>query len=84
MSILKKYFFLILLFAYAFAFVIFWGKLWLDLEKKPQAGGQSPVPVMSLGQLNKISAQLDNRTKLESTEKIDLGKFNFGKIEPFN
>ncbi len=84
MSIFKKYFSLILFFVYALAFVIFWGKLWLDLEKKPQASGQSSVPVMSIGQLDKITTQLDKRTKLEFTQKIDLEKINFGKIEPFN
>lgn len=84
MSILKKHLFLILLLVYIFAFVIFWGKLWLDLEKKPQASGQSSVPVLSTSQLNKITTQLDMREKLDYGQKIDLEKINFGKIEPFS
>lgn len=84
MSVFKKHLFLVLLLVYTFAFVIFWGKLWLELEKKPFVGGQASVPVLSTSQLNKITTQLDKREKLDYGQKIDLENINFGKIEPFS
>lgn len=78
-------FWLIFLIIYAMLFVAFLGKNLLEISKKqPFPVAQSSIPSLSVGQLDQISAKLEEREKLNYTEKIDLTKFQFGKTEPFN
>jgi len=76
--------FLIFIVVYALVFVTFLGKLILEMNRAPQLNNQSSIPTLSTSQLDKISAKIGNREKLDYPEKIDLTKINFGKIEPFS
>lgn len=84
MKLKKDQLSVILLIIYLSLFTLFIGKTIFNLNKRAAFSGNSSLPILSTGQLEKISKELATREKLIYPEKMDLSKFQFGKLEPFN
>lgn len=84
MRVLKNNLFLIFLTIYLAFFTVFVGKTLLEVSKKPISIIPSSIPSLSVSKLDKISAKLEEREKIEYAGEVDLTKIQFGKLEPFS
>lgn len=83
MKAIKNRLSLVFLVVYIALFTVFVGKILVEVSKKPISMAPSSIPSLSVSQLNKVSVKLEEREKIDYTEKVDLSKIQFGKLEPF-
>lgn len=80
---IKKYFYRMALAVYLGFVLVFLLRNIFAVVQEPQISAQSQIPRLSISELSRVSASLENREKLIYPEKLDLSEFQFGKTEPF-